>query len=138
VDRVPGKGLMQFSSYVGMRWPLHASGAGKALLAFLPKEELAQTLKYLPLTRLTDYTITAKPQFEQQLRRFQKSGYAWELSEGEPGVACIAAPVFGPDQTILASISIVGTTHQITDERIPALGAQVKHFANAMSARLRG
>ena len=35
VARVPGPGLLQFSSYVGMHWPVHASAAGKALLAFL-------------------------------------------------------------------------------------------------------
>ena len=51
VDRVPGSGLIQFSSYIGMRWALHASGVGKALLAFLPDEELTRTLKYLPLTK---------------------------------------------------------------------------------------
>ena len=37
VDRVPGSGLIQFSSYIGMRWALHASGVGKALLAFLAR-----------------------------------------------------------------------------------------------------
>jgi DNA-binding IclR family transcriptional regulator len=136
VDRVPGTGLMQFSSYVGMRWPLHASGVGKALLAFLPKDELTQTLKYLPLSKLTKYTITVKQQLEQQLRQFQRLGYAWEVNEGEPGVACVAAPIFGPDHILLAAVSVVGTTHQISEERIPTLGVQVKHFADAMSARL--
>lgn len=136
VDRVPGSGLMQFSSYVGMRWPLHASGVGKALLAFLPQEELTQTLKYLPLSRLTQYTITVKPQLEKQLRQFQRLGYAWEVNEGEPGVACVAAPIFGPERILLAAVSVTGTTHQINDERMPALGVQVKHFADAMSARL--
>jgi DNA-binding IclR family transcriptional regulator len=136
VDRIPGKGLMQFSSYVGMRWPLHASAVGKALLAFLPKEELAQTLKYLPLSKLTKYTITSKQQLEHQLRQFQRVGYAWEVNEGEPGVACVAAPIFGPDHLVLAAVSVVGTTHQISDDRIPSLGVQVKQFADAMSARL--
>jgi DNA-binding IclR family transcriptional regulator len=136
VDRVPGTGLMQFSSYVGMRWPLHASGVGKALLAFLPKEERTQTLKYLHLSKLTKYTITVKHQLEKQLQQFQHLGYAWEVNEGEPGVACVAAPIFGPDHILLAAVSVVGTTHQITEERIPALGVQVKQFADAMSARL--
>jgi DNA-binding IclR family transcriptional regulator len=121
---------------VGMRWPLHASGVGKALLAFLPKDELTQTLKYLPLSKLTKYTITVKQQLEQQLRQFQRLGYAWEVNEGEPGVACVAAPIFGPDNILLAAVSVVGTTHQISEERIPTLGVQVKHFADAMSARL--
>jgi DNA-binding IclR family transcriptional regulator len=136
IDRVPGTGLMQFSSYVGMRWPLHASGVGKAVLAFLPEEERVQTLKYLPLTRLTQYTITAKPQLEKQLREFRRVGYAWEVNEGEPGVACVAAPIFGPDQLVVAAVSVTSTTHLINNERIPTLGLLVKKFADAMSARL--
>jgi IclR family acetate operon transcriptional repressor len=136
IDRVPGTGLMQFSSYVGMRWPLHASGVGKAILAFLPDEERAQVLKYLPLTKLTQYTITARQQLEKQLREFHRVGYAWEVNEGEPGVACVAAPIFGPEQLLLAAVSVTGTTHQINDERIPSLGVLVKKFADAMSARM--
>jgi DNA-binding IclR family transcriptional regulator len=48
IDRVAGSGLTQFSSYVGMRWPLHVSAVGKALLAFLPNPELAHVVRGLP------------------------------------------------------------------------------------------
>jgi IclR family acetate operon transcriptional repressor len=136
IDRVPSTGLIQFSSYVGMRWPLHASGVGKALLAFLPKEELALTLKYLPLSKITQYTITVRPQLEKQLRQFRRLGYAWEISEGEPGVACVAAPIFGVAGVPMAALSVTGTTHQISDDRIAPLGLLVKKYANAMSVRL--
>jgi IclR family acetate operon transcriptional repressor len=136
IDRVPSNGLIQFSSYVGMRWPLHASGVGKVLLAFLPEEELAQTLKYLPLSKITPYTVTGRQQLEKQLRQFRRLGYAWEISEGEPGVACVAAPIFGGGNEPLAAVSVTGTTHQISDDRIPALGLIVKKFGDSMSARL--
>jgi IclR family acetate operon transcriptional repressor len=119
-----------------MRWPLHASGVGKALLAFLPKEELALTLKYLPLSKITQYTITVRPQLEKQLRQFRRLGYAWEISEGEPGVACVAAPIFGVAGVPMAALSVTGTTHQISDDRIAPLGLLVKKYANAMSVRL--
>jgi hypothetical protein len=68
--------------------------------------------------------------------RFNCLGYAWEVNEGEPGLACVAVPIFGPDHILLAAVSVVGTTHQISEERIPTLGVQVKHFADATSARL--
>lgn len=136
IDRVPSPGLIQFSSYIGMRWPLHASGVGKVLLAFMPDEELANTLKYLPLYKITPQTTTVRQQLEKQLRQFQRLGYGWENSEGEPGVVCVAAPVFGEGNSVLAAVSVTGTTHQITEERIPSLGQLVRKFANAMSARL--
>jgi IclR family KDG regulon transcriptional repressor len=136
IDRVPSPGLIQFSSYVGMRWPLHASGVGKALLAFLPDEELAQVLKYLPLSKITQYTVTVRHQLEKQLKEFRRLGYAWEISEGEPGVACVAAPIFGPGGAPVAAVSVTGTTHQIREDFMPELGTLVKKFANSMSARL--
>jgi IclR family KDG regulon transcriptional repressor len=136
IDRVPSSGLIQFSSYVGMRWPLHASGVGKALLAFLPEEELAQILKYLPLSKMTQYTVTVRHQLEKQLKEFRRLGYAWEISEGEPGVACVAAPIFGIAGAPLAAVSVTGTTHQIREDRMPELGLLVKRFAAAMSTRL--
>jgi len=136
IDRVPSSGLIQFSSYVGMRWPLHASAVGKALLAFLPEEELAQTLKYLPLSKITQYTVTVRPQFEKQLRQFRRLGYTWEIGEGEPGVTCVAAPIIGGRNETLAAVSVTGTNHQIGHDRIPSLGLLVKKYADAMSARL--
>jgi DNA-binding IclR family transcriptional regulator len=136
VDRLPGSGLIQFSSYIGMRWPLHSSGVGKALLAFLPEEELARTLKYLPLTKITAHTITLRSQLEKQLQQFRRCGYAWEVGEGEEGVACVAAPIHGLEGSIPAAISVSGSTHQISEEKIPEIGAVVKKYAGLMAARL--
>jgi DNA-binding IclR family transcriptional regulator len=136
IDRVPSPGLIQFSSYVGMRWPLHVTSVGKVLLAFLPKEELTQTLKHLPLSKMTRYTITVREQLEKQLRHFRRQGYALEISEGELGVACVAAPIFGEGGVALAAVSVTGTTYQISEDRMPSLGLMVKKFANAMSVRL--
>ncbi len=136
IDRVPGSGLIQFSSYIGMRWALHASGVGKALLAFLPNEELARILQYLPLTKMTPHTITLRSHLEKQFQQFRRYGYVWEISEGEGGVACVAAPIRGLEGTVPAAVSVTGTTHQIAEDKVPALGAVVKRFAGLMSARL--
>ena len=136
VDRIPGAGLIQFSSYVGMRWALHASGVGKALLASLPEEDLARILKYLPLPRMTPKTITVRALLEKQLHQFRRCGYAWEIGEGEGGVACVGAPIRGLVGSVPAAVSVTGTTHQIAEEKIHSLGAVVKRFADLMSARI--
>jgi DNA-binding IclR family transcriptional regulator len=136
VARVPGSGLIQFSSYVGMRWPVHASAVGKALLSFLPDAEKKKALKDLALRKMTPRTITSPPALEKQFQEFRRCGYCWEFSEGEMGVACIAAPVFGPDHEVLAAASITGTTHQITKANVGSLGRLVKRYAKQMSTRL--
>ena len=136
VDRVPCEGLVQVSSYVGMRWPVHTSAVGKALLAFLPESELQQNVQKLKLKRATPFTITSKRFFERQLRSFRRLGYTWEQNEGEIGVGCVAAPVFGAHGEVLAAISLTGTTHQVSKDKIPSLGSLVRHYARQMSLRM--
>ncbi len=136
IDRVQSDSLVQLTSYVGMRWPLHTSAVGKALLAFRPEREMQSMLKNLTLRKLTPHTISSKAALEKQLRQFRKQGYTWELNEGERGMGCVAAPVFGARQELAAAISLTGTTHEITRAKIPSLGAQVMRFAEAMSVRL--
>ena len=138
IARVPGPGLLQFSSYVGMRWPAHASAVGKALLAFLPDAERARVLREIDLRKVTPRTITSVEALEKQFRNFRRLGYSWEIGEGEVGVACIAAPVFGPDQEVIAAISVAGSSQQITKENLRGIGSLVCGYGARMSARLSG
>lgn len=136
IDRAASDGLVQFSTYIGMRWPAHCSAAGKALLAFLSDVERRSILKHLSLHRATPRTITSRRILENQLRSFRLLGYAWEMEEGETGVACVAAPLFGSREHLMAVVSVAGTTQQIPKRRIKELGATVKRYAQLMSARL--
>jgi DNA-binding IclR family transcriptional regulator len=138
VARVAAPGLLQISSYVGMRWPVHASAVGKALLAFLPGEERARLLKNLDLRALTPYTITSADALEAQFLKFRRAGYCWEISEGEVGVACIAAPVYGPGEEVIAAISVVGSAQQITKANLRKLGTLVRRYGDLISAKLGG
>ncbi len=136
IDRVPGAGLIQFSSYIGMRWPAHASAVGKAILSALPETELQSFLKKYKLDEVTERTITSKTALGKQLKAFRRLGYAMEMNEGEIGVACVAAPVPGPGTLAGLGISVTGTTHQITKSELPTLGALVRKYAGLMGLRL--
>jgi DNA-binding IclR family transcriptional regulator len=136
VDRVATDGFVQFSSYVGMRWPAYSSAVGKALLAFLPEPELLRTLKQITLRKLTPRTITSRRVLEQQLRSFRRLGYTWEMEEGEVGVTCVASPLFGRLGEVIAAASVTGTTQQIPKNRIAPTGLLVRKYSQLMSARL--
>jgi IclR family acetate operon transcriptional repressor len=138
VARVAGPGLLQISSYVGMRWPVHASAVGKALLAFLSDKERASVLRDVDLRPVTPHTITDSRTLEGQFRDFRRLGYCWEIGEGEVGVACIAAPVFGPDREVVAAISLAGSTQQITKSNLRKLGSLVRRYGDLMSGKVGG
>jgi IclR family KDG regulon transcriptional repressor len=136
VDRVAADGFVQFSTYVGRRWPAHCSAVGKALLAFLPESQFRRTLKQIRLHRVTPRTITSRRVLENQFRSFRRLGYTWEMEEGEAGVACLAAPLFGPLGEVIAAASVTGTTHQISKNRIAPTGVLVRKYSQLMSSRL--
>ncbi len=136
VDRVPSNTLVQINSYVGQRWPAHTSAVGKAIIAFLPETKLERLLKQMPLTKQTPYTITSRSALVKQLRTFRRLGYSWETNEGEVGLGCVAAPIFGPGQEVLAAMSLTGTVHQISSAKLPFLGNLVRKYTQQMSRRL--
>ena len=87
---------------------------------------------------VTPHTITSVRELESQFRAFRRAGYCWEINEGEVGIACIAAPVFGPEREVMAAISLAGSTQQITKSNLRKLGLLVRRYGDLMSAKLGG
>lgn len=136
IARVPSNSFVQINSYVGQRWPAHTSAAGKALLAFLPEAQMQRLLKQMVFQKRTPHTLTSRSALLKQLRSFRQLGYTWERNEGEIGLGCVAAPIVGAGQEVVAAISLTGTSHQISPKRVPKIGALVKKYAEQISRRL--
>jgi IclR family transcriptional regulator, KDG regulon repressor len=136
VARKPSNSLVQVNSYVGQRWPLYTSAAGKALLAFVPEGKLERMVKEMTLNKRTPHTITSPAALLKQLRSFRRLGYTWERNEGEIGLGCVGAPIFGPGREVVAAMSLTGTTHQVSTASIPVVGSLAKKYADQMSRRL--
>lgn len=60
----------------GIRVPLHCTSLGKAIMAFLPDEEVQNIIKEKGLVGFTDITITKKETLEKELKEIRKTGYA--------------------------------------------------------------
>jgi IclR family transcriptional regulator, KDG regulon repressor len=102
------------SSRVGDRNPAHCTGVGKALLAYLPDEELARRYPHGRLKRYTDHTITDLDALRADLARVRKRGYAIDLEEHEVGVKCVAAPTFDHKE-VAAAVSVSGPADRMED-----------------------
>jgi len=115
---------------------MHASGIGKALLAFMPADRRAAVLTGHPLTRYTANTLTDPAALEQDLSQARTRGYAVDADEKTDGMRCIAAPVFDPFGETVAGLSISGPSSRIADADIPRLGATVAAAAHQLSTAL--
>lgn len=128
--------VISFNTEIGRREPLHCTAVGKALVAFLPEEQLDAILQELDFTRYTAKTITSPQIFKAHCLEIRARGYAVDDEELHKGVRCIAAPVRGYDSTVLASLGISGPATRLRMDRIPRLAEIVVRYAQEASARL--
>lgn len=136
VDRVQGSSVISISASAGTEVPGHATASGKAIIAYLPLEQLRQLYKGRELTRFTSKTITDLTALEGHLRKIGETGCAVDDEERYDGVRCVAAPVFDHHGTVAASISVSGATTQMPYERLEGLKSLVMELARGLSTRL--
>lgn len=124
-------------SRTGGRIPLHCSAIGKALLAHC-EPDLRREVLSAPLVRRTPHTIVAPGILQTQLDKVVETGVAFEREESALGIACVAAPVFGADDHIVAAISVTGPTNRYRPEsQVAAVRAAAEGLRSTMSRRAR-
>lgn len=126
-------------SRVGGRAPAHCTGLGKAMLAYKPENEIRQLCAEADLRRFTSNTITDLGELLGELACIRERGYAIDNEEHEPGVKCVAVPIWNYRQNVVGAISVSGPAGRI-DRAIAEreLVARVKEAGQAISSRLAG
>jgi IclR family pca regulon transcriptional regulator len=121
----------------GVRLPVHASAAGKLLLASLTEAEQRALLAKLRLGKHGPRTITAKKALRSELERTAKAGLAIEDEELAAGQYAIAAPVRDESGEVTAAVTLSAPSSMITLKELrDALGPHLRAVAAAISARL--
>lgn len=135
LDKVGGRFASAVPSRVGGRAPAHCTALGKAMLAWLPAEEV-ESVVVPALGRQTSRTICDISTLHQELSRIRaRNGLAFERGECFPEISCVAAAVRGPEgpvgaismvgdaRTPLERVAplVVGATRQVTHQLFPSL-----------------
>ena len=95
------------------RIPAYCTSLGKAILAWMSREELDTYLKHTRLVSYTPNTITDKGRLRQDLKLTRQRGYSLDRQEFVTGIACMGAPIFDQNKRAVAAISISGTSDQV-------------------------
>ncbi len=136
IEQAPGRFPFKFLGEVGMRISFNASAPGKAMLAFLPKDELEKRLAKMKFIRYNENSICDMPKFRKELEHTHKCGYSLDKGEEINGVNCVGAPVFDAHGYPVASIWITGPSERIRTDELDSVGVMVKSYADMISARL--
>lgn len=136
LDRVESPQRVRVTSNLGRREHLHCSAVGKAILAHLPQEVVAEIIRARGLPRFTTNTITDPGKLALHLAHARRLGYTIDNIEGEEGVRCVGAPVFNNTGTVVASVSVSGPAYRLSLEKLRRLGRVVKAAGQEISAAL--
>ncbi len=110
LNKIDSPHSLRMYSRIGKLAPLHCTGLGKALLAWLPEETLQEIYGNTRLPVFTGNTIRNLSELRKELKRIRKAGYSWDHEEHEPGIRCVAAPVFDRSGAVCAALSVAWPT----------------------------
>lgn len=129
IGQIESRHAMRAITGVGGRIALHASGAGKVLLAHMDPVRRNHLMASMPLSRVTAATITDRAKLEASLDEVRALGYAFDDEEHALGLRCVSAPLFDEHGQGVAAISISGPSARIPLERLSTLGRMVAQAA---------
>jgi DNA-binding IclR family transcriptional regulator len=124
--------LRSFSS-IGDKAPLYCTSVGKAILAFLPGEEIARYISEIELKPFTANTILDKARLREEIGRTAARGYSVDDMEHEEGVRCIGAPLRDSGGVVIGAISLSGFAQRVSREREVEIAERVVGVAREIS-----
>jgi DNA-binding IclR family transcriptional regulator len=116
VTQVDAPAQLRPQSWVGQRFPLHASASGKVLLATYDEERLGRFLLE-PLPRFTPATITSAEALRAELSRVREQRYAVARDEEEESLSGIATAIHGRADELLGVLTVGGPTQRLDTRR---------------------
>jgi len=129
VEKISGHRPLPMLSQVGGMIPAHCSALGRAILAYSDAATVEAVLA-AGLERRTPRTITTPTALRRELAAIPDRGWAVEREEGNIGVSCVAAPIFGPHGGVAAAVSVTGPSAVVRADRA---GPAVRMAAAAAS-----
>jgi DNA-binding IclR family transcriptional regulator len=134
IEQVEGSEGIRLYSRVGSAYPyFHAVAAGKIYLANMTPEKRHKVLATIGLPPVTENTITDPDVLEEEIRRIQEKGYAFEDQELRDGVRRLVAPIYDHENRLAGCVGVAATIFSLEMDQKEDLAAQVIETAQRIS-----
>ena len=121
---------------IGTADAAHATATGKAMLAWLPEDEMRRIVAAHGMTRFTPNTITDFVALAEELKVVRRDGCAMDREEFRPGVICVGAAIRDQSGAVVGSISASAPTMRASDEHLAQMREEVIAATRALSVEL--
>ncbi|MCJ2377659.1 DNA-binding transcriptional regulator KdgR [Vibrio sp. ZSDZ34] len=106
IHKIDSSYSLRMHSRVGRRNPLHTTAIGKVLLAERDEAIIRKQLTGTEFIPSTKKTITNIEQLLEELAIVKQQHFGEDNEEQEPGLRCIAAPVYDRFGNVIAGVSV--------------------------------
>lgn len=136
LDKVESRQAVRMHSQVGNSSPCYCTGVGKAGLSVLPRDEAMSRIADMSFHQFTASTLTNPQALLEELEEISTMGNAYDREEHEPGIHCVAAPVYSTDRSIVGGISVTAPSYRISMDQLQGWAETVRETAQAINADL--
>ena len=116
----------------------HATATGKAILAWLPRQEAERILLERGMQAFTPKTVTSEEILFEELRHVRRLGFSVDREEFQPGVICIGGAIRDHQGAVVGSISVSTPTFRANAPRVDEICkyviAAVKELSDELGA----
>lgn len=117
IEKIDMKQKVRLYTAIGRKSPLYAGACPRAVLSFLPDDEIRNYVESTQLEAFAEGTITTKQALYESIATARNCGFTISHSELENYTSAIAAPIFDHKGEVVAAISIAGLEANYRDGR---------------------
>lgn len=129
LDKADRAQRIKISSEIGMRIPIFAGVAGKALLSQLSERDIDRMLSEITPKRYTPHTIINKNTYKKEILNVKKNGIAYDREEYIEGLIAIAVPIKTYKEDLQSAIWAVGLKQEFREDVMTQLGEFLLNIA---------
>ncbi len=132
LDKVEGNQTVRMHSQIGNASPVYCTGVGKAALSVLPDDELEARISRIVFERHTNSTLCDGDALKTEISEIRHTGIAYDREEHEPGIHCVAAPVYSSNRSFFAGISVTAPSFRTPMDQLTKWEPLVQQTAAAI------
>jgi IclR family transcriptional regulator, KDG regulon repressor len=136
IEKVEAAHPVRMYSRIGAVAPLHCTALAKSILMGIDPSLRDDLLADFDFPRFTDRTHPSAISLTADLEHSAERGFTRDNEEHEPGIHCVAAPVYGANGWTKAAISISAPRSRVTEESLLAFVPALLDATHTLSIEL--
>ncbi|WIY84028.1 IclR family transcriptional regulator [Propionimicrobium sp. PCR01-08-3] len=138
VDKIEPPSSIRLDTRVGAEVVEQTAGVAKAILAYLPEDDLDARLAGWQWTRYTPSTLMTPQAYKQRLAETRAQGWAYDEGEYEELSHNIAAPVRDHTGAVIGAVSVTAIRTKVDRAALRAMLPQLLETTSTMTEQLGG